>query len=56
MSALSDPVSTTIILVTRPEVSAISEAARTSLELKELGLSDQYLVVNGVFRASDRTN
>ncbi len=56
MTALCDPASTTIILVTRPEVGAIAEAARTSTELSALGLSNQRLVVNGIFRASDRSD
>jgi len=47
--ALSDPNLTTLILVTRPESSALMEAARTSLELKNLGVGNQHLVVNGVF-------
>ena len=53
LATLCDPASTTIILVTRPETGAIAEAARTSAELGALGLSNQRLVVNGVFRASD---
>ena len=56
MTTLCDPASTTIILVTRPEVGAIAEAARTSTELSALGLLNQRLVVNGVFRASDRSD
>ncbi|WP_036263891.1 arsenical pump-driving ATPase [Methylocapsa aurea] len=56
MAALSDPAFTTIILVTRPEIGAIAEAARTSAEFRALGLSNQRLVVNGVFLASDRSD
>jgi arsenite-transporting ATPase len=56
LAKLCDPASTTIILVTRPENGAIAEAARTSAELGALGLSNQRLVVNGVFRASDRSD
>ena len=52
--ALSDPALTTVVLVTRPDESAIAEAARTSKELRTLSLGNQRLVVNGVFRASDR--
>lgn len=54
MLALSDPARTTVILVTRPERGAIEEAARTSVELRELGLNNQRLAINGVFHASDR--
>ena len=56
MAALSDPETTTIILVARPEISTLTEAARTSAELRTLDLSNQRLVVNGVFRASDRAD
>jgi len=56
LTTLSDPSSTTVILVARPETSALTEAARTSAELRTLGLSNQRLVVNGVFRASDRSD
>jgi arsenite-transporting ATPase len=56
MAALCDPAATRIILVTRPEVSAIAEAARTSVELRALGLGNQYLAINGVFQAGDRSD
>ena len=56
MAALRDPAATTVILVTRPEASAIAEAARTSGELRALGLGNQHLVVNGVFQATDPTD
>lgn len=56
MDALSDPSQTTVVLVTRPDRGAIAEAARTSVELCELGLGNQRLVVNGVFRATDRSD
>lgn len=54
LGALSDPAKTTVVLVTRPDRGAIAEASRTSVELRELGLSNQRLAVNGVFEASDR--
>ncbi len=54
LDALSDPRQTTVVLVTRPDTGAINEASRTSDELKSLGLSNQRLVVNGVFHASAR--
>jgi arsenite-transporting ATPase len=55
MQALADPESTSVILVARPELSTLQEAARTSGELHDLGLDNQRLVVNGVFhpRAPD---
>jgi len=52
MVALADSQRTVFVLVTRPEKSALVEAARTSSELKTLGLGNQCLVVNGVFRAT----
>lgn len=54
LAALSDPAQTTVVLVTRPERGAIAEAARTSIELQELGLVNQRLAINGLFHASDR--
>ncbi|MEQ1596227.1 MAG: arsenical pump-driving ATPase [Casimicrobium sp.] len=56
LDALSDPARTTVVLVTRPDKGAIAEAARTSDELRELGLNNQRLVINGVFHASERTD
>ncbi|HNY48823.1 MAG TPA: TRC40/GET3/ArsA family transport-energizing ATPase, partial [Casimicrobium sp.] len=41
LDALSDPARTTVVLVTRPDKGAIAEAARTSDELRELGLNNQ---------------
>ena len=54
--ALSDPALTTVVLVTRPDKGAILEAARTSEDLRELGLTNQRLAINGVFHASDRSD
>ncbi|CAN5127754.1 arsenical pump-driving ATPase [soil metagenome] len=56
LTALSDPARTTVVLVTRPDKGAITEAARTSEELNELGLNNQRLAINGVFHASDRSD
>jgi len=50
---LCDPALTTVVLVARPERSALAEAARTSMELQALGLRNQALVINGLFKASD---
>jgi arsenite-transporting ATPase len=50
--ALEDGSRTTIILVTRPETTAMLEAGRTSAELRALRIGNQRLVVNGVFRPS----
>ena len=52
LAALSNPALTSVVLVARPETSALAEAARTSVELKALGLSQQRLIINGVFHTS----
>ena len=54
LTALGDGDATTVVLVTRPDDSALMEAARTSGELAALGITNQRLVVNGVFTARDR--
>ena len=56
LDALSDPLRTTVILVARPDKGAIAEAARTSDELRTLGLNNQRLLINGVFHASEPTD
>lgn len=56
VKALSDPSVTTLVLVARAEASALREAARTSVELAELGVRNQHLVVNGVFQAVDTSD
>ena len=56
LKALSDPVQTTMVLVTRPDKGAIAEAAHTAEELHALGLHNQRLVVNGEFHATARTD
>ncbi len=56
LDALSNPAMTTVVLVTRPEKGAIAEASRTSEELRTLGLGNQWLVMNGVFRATDKND
>ncbi len=48
VDALADPASTTIVLVSRPEQSALAEAARAGGELVALGIANQRLVLNGV--------
>ncbi len=52
LAALVDPVTTTVVLVARPEKTALDEAARTSAELAALGVTHQRLIVNGVFTAA----
>lgn len=50
VSALSDPSKTTLILVSRPDVSALLEADRASKELKEIGIKNQMLIINGLLQ------
>lgn len=54
LATLSDPQLTRIVLVTRPDPPALNEAARTSDDLKALGIGNQHLAINAVFRASRR--
>lgn len=56
LTALGDPAQTTVILVARADAGTIAEAARTAGELRELGLSNQRLAINGVFHASDHSD
>ncbi|OJX78642.1 arsenical pump-driving ATPase [Magnetospirillum sp. 64-120] len=52
VARLSDPSATTLVLVARPENSALREAERTRQELAELGVSNLRLALNGVFVAA----
>ena len=54
VNALADPKMTTLVLVTRPDASALREAARTSGELATLNVKNQHLIVNAIFHATDR--
>ncbi|MPL95468.1 Arsenical pump-driving ATPase [bioreactor metagenome] len=53
VSNLADKTKTTLILVSRPEESPLKEAERASNELKEIGVANQILVVNGVLEKYD---
>ncbi|MGZ0879642.1 arsenical pump-driving ATPase [Priestia megaterium] len=48
VEALSNPNQTTLMLVARPDVSSLEEANRASKELKEIGILNQNLIVNGL--------
>lgn len=52
VAALCDAGTTTVFLVSRPESTSLAEADRTREELNALGIRNQRLIVNGVFRAS----
>lgn len=51
MKRLADPAETAVILVSRPDASALREAERTRNELAGLGVSNIRLAINGLFRA-----
>ena len=53
VSTLNDPSLTMLVLVTRAEGGAIKEAARASAELNGLGMRNQHLIMNGLFKATD---
>ncbi len=53
VAALSDPARTRLVLVARAQSSTLQEVARTSGELADIGLSNQYLVINGCMPASE---
>ncbi|TVR80078.1 MAG: arsenical pump-driving ATPase [Chitinophagaceae bacterium] len=56
VATLRDAAQTTFYLVSRAEQSSLKEAARTSQELNELGLKNQELLVNGIFKSLDTTD
>jgi len=50
---LTDKEKTTLILVSRPEISPLKEAERASKELQDIGINNQVLVINGVLEEHD---
>ena len=44
---------TTLILISRPEISALKEAERASIELHDIGVDNQLLIVNGILESHD---
>ena len=53
VEALANPLRTRLILVARAQQATLREVARTHEELASIGLSQQYLVINGVLPASE---
>lgn len=53
VETLSNGDMTTLILVSRPEVSPLKEAERASRELADLNVNNQMLVINGVLEQHD---
>lgn len=56
VNRLRDPSATSFYIVARTDHASLKEASRTSNELKELGMTHQFLYINGVFRAIDTTD
>ncbi|MEY7998857.1 arsenical pump-driving ATPase [Clostridium sp. Mt-5] len=50
---LSDKMETTLILVSRPEITPLKEAERASKELEDIGINNQILIINGVLGIHD---
>ncbi|MFA6708511.1 MAG: arsenical pump-driving ATPase [Fusobacterium sp.] len=50
---LANSEKTTLILISRPEISALKEAERASLELHDIGIDNQLLIVNGILKEHD---
>lgn len=48
VTALADPLRTRLVLVTRAQRSTLAEITRTHRELAAIGLTHQYVVINGV--------
>lgn len=53
VTTLGDKNKTTLILVSRPEISPLKEAERASNELQEIGVNNQVLIINGVLSEHD---
>lgn len=53
VEALSDPVCTRLVLVARAQLATLREVARTHEELADIGMKQQYLVINGILPASE---
>ncbi|MDG5788007.1 arsenical pump-driving ATPase [Evansella sp. AB-P1] len=56
VKALSDETKTSLVLVSRPDRSAISEGERAAEELFNVGITNQMLVINGVFQPESKTD
>jgi arsenite-transporting ATPase len=52
-AALRDGEQTTLVLVARPDAPSLAEAERTLSELRQLGIRNVRLILNGVFRAQN---
>lgn len=55
VDALADPQRTRLVLVARAQQTTLREVARTQEELTALGLTNQFLVINGLLPQSEAT-
>jgi arsenite-transporting ATPase len=53
VASLAEGGRTTLVLVSRAQKAALAEAERTSHELAAIGVRNQRLILNGLFRAAD---
>ena len=51
VKALKNPEKTLLVMVSRAEEMSFKEANRASLELREQGLTNQHLIINGLFES-----
>ncbi|MCE4936512.1 arsenical pump-driving ATPase [Aliivibrio fischeri] len=56
IAVLSDESKTRLILVARAQSATIKEAAKTHIELSDLGLKGQHLVLNGLFPVAESSD
>ena len=56
VETLSDANATRLVLVSRPEIAPLKEAARSSHELQLLGIKNQLLVINGLLLQLDEAD
>lgn len=53
VETLANPKRTTLVLVARPEDTPLKEADRASKELKDIGVKNQMLIINGVLQKAN---
>jgi arsenite-transporting ATPase len=51
VNALKDPALTRLVLVARAQASSLAEIDRTYFELSQIGITGQYIIINGVLPA-----
>ena len=56
LELLASPSATTVVLVARPERASLKEAARTQVELADLGICNVRLIVNAVYEPGETSD